>query len=510
MIVNTVEYLEITAKKNPENIAFYDEDSQITFEQLRDTSKRVGSKIIQLLDGVRNVPVAILTDRNIKSIISYFGVLYSGNFYVPINKAFPVHRIKKILEILNPKIIIYLSDDDFDVIRKLDFEGKSINLNNALDTEIDEDRIRTTVEKMIDTDPMYAVFTSGSTGTPKCVLLSHRSVIDIVEQFSLIFDLTSETVFGNVAPLDYSGSTKDIYITIRNGGKAHIIPKSYFSFPKKLLQYLDINKINTLNTPVSALRILANYKAFDTVRPSSLSKFLFFGELMPVKMLNYFQYHYPDALFVNLYGSTEKTCLAYFIVNRHFTEKESLPIGVPFRNTNIILLNDQDQILENEDEIGEICIRGAFALGYYNDIQSSEKTFSRNPVNLQYQEKIFRTGDLGKFNSNGELILVSRMDSQVKHWGYRIELGEIEIAVNSIDFVDFAFCKFDAEKDKIVLFYQSGFEKDKELLVLLRNQFPQYMLPNQVIHYVKFPLKNNMKIDRIKIWEKYLKNLNTE
>ena len=106
-------------------------------------------------------------------------------------------------------------------------------------------------------------------------------------------------------------------------------------------------------------------------------------------------------------------------------------------------------------EVGEISVRGtSLALGYYNNPVETEKAFSNNPLNPFYPERIYRTGDLGKYNSKGELLFISRMDSQIKHMGYRVELGEIEAAANSIESIGSAFCKHDTENDQIVMFYQ--------------------------------------------------------
>jgi len=501
MIINVLEYLDESAAKYSNKIAFTDHENQVTYSQLRKHAQAIGSKLIKLSNGKHNTPVAILVDRHIQSIISFFGVLYSGNFYVPINKNMPIERIKKIFGKINPGIVITF-DNETELLQDLNYEGQIADYQEAISTKIEEDKIKKTLRNLIDTDPLYAVFTSGSTGTPKGVLINHKSIIDLIEQFTKIFGFSNDSVFGNQAPLDYDGSVKDIYSTIKNGATMHIIPRSNFSFPINLFEYLETRKINTIIWATSALRIIANLKALEKKKPAYLDKILFTGEVMPNKVLNYFRRHYPNAFFVNLYGPTEITCnCSYFIVDRPFKDDDVLPIGIPFRNTDIFILNQQNQRVA-ENDVGEICVRGtSLALGYYNDSVETEKVFCNNPLNPFYPERIYRTGDLGKYNSKGELLFISRIDSQIKHMGYRVELGEIEVAANSIGSIDSAFCKYDVENDQIVLFYQSPEKDDKKILVALRQKLPRFMIPNKLFHYIKFPLKNNLKIDRVKIWK---------
>jgi len=139
-------------------------------------------------------------------------------------------------------------------------------------------------------------------------------------------------------------------------------------------------------------------------------------------------------MYVNLYGPIEITvACTYFIVERDFADDDKLPVGFPCRNTEILVLNEQDH-LAKLDEPGEICVRGSsLALGYWNNPERSAKGFVQNPLNPHYPELIYRTGDLGHWNSRGELMFLGRRDFQIKHLGYRIELGEIEHAVLTVD-----------------------------------------------------------------------------
>ena len=190
----------------------------------------------------------------------------------------------------------------------------------------------------------------------------------------------------------------------------------------------------------------------------------------------------------------------YYKVDRDFELDEVMPIGRPFHNTEILLLNDRNELAAQGD-VGEICVRGtSLTLGYYHAFDKTNEVFVQNPLNDRYPELIYRTGDLGKRNERGELVFVSRKDYQIKHMGHRIELGEIEVNVNMMEGIASSCCIYDKEKEKIVLFYVGDMEV-KDLVAILKNKLPRYMIPNKVEKLEKMPLTANGKLDRV-----YLKN----
>jgi acyl-coenzyme A synthetase/AMP-(fatty) acid ligase len=181
---------------------------------------------------------------------------------------------------------------------------------------------------------------------------------------------------------------------------------------------------------------------------------------------------------------------------------EVIPIGRPFKNTDIILLDDDDkQVIQGQ--AGEICIRGSsLTLGYYGDFKRTNEAFVQNPLNNSYPELIYRTGDLGKYNDQGELIFVSRKDNQIKHMGHRIELGEIEVVANMYPDIKSASCIFDDIRKKIVLYYVGDMTK-AELASFLKKKLPRYMVPNMIEQLDSMPLTANGKINRVLLKEKY-------
>lgn len=494
MIYNVMSCLDSSARKRPDKTAIADGQNALTYRQLREQSRRMGTGLSNRLGRACRGPVFVCISRSVESVAAFFGVAASGNFYVPIDPSLPDRRLADICAVMEPRMVITTRPD----ARPLPFPGAEIvPLEDLLLTPPDDallDRIR---EETNGECPLYCIFTSGSTGVPKGVLVSHRSVVNMAEQFTEIFELDDTAVFGNQAPFDFDVSVKDIYLTVKNGAQMQILEKPLFSAPRRLIERLDERGVNTIVWSVSAMKILSALKTFDTVRPGHLRTVMFSGEALPCKVLNDWVSHLPEARFVNLYGPTEITCnCAYYKVDRHFADHETIPIGRAFPNTQVFLL-DGDREVTAAGETGEICVSGTcLALGYYNDPERTAAAFCQNPLQMAWPEKIYRTGDLGSWNERGELMFLGRADSQVKYMGFRIELGEIETAANAIPFVTSACCLFDHEREQLCLFYEAERQDDKAVISALRAVLPRFMVPARLHWFRRLPENRTGKIDR--------------
>ena len=505
MITNILDYLEKSAEKFPDKIVFADENKQITYSELIDQAKRLGTVISDVTDKSIRKPVVVFVDRNLQSLLPFFGVAYSGNFYVPIDKQMPKLRVELILKTLEP-IAAVVNSDDVDYVKNISPDLLTVNYDEAVKNTINEDRLATIRRNIIDTDPVYATFTSGSTGIPKGVITNHRSVIDLIEDLVDTFEFTEESVFGNQNPFYFDASIKDIYCTLKCGATMHIIPKRCFVFPAQLVDFMNQTKIESILWSASAIALVANTDAFEKNVPQYLKKVMFSGEVMHNKVLNYWRRALPQTMFVNLYGPTEITSVCtYYIVDRPYDDDEVLPIGIPFDNTDIILLNSDDKPVSG-DEIGEICVRGScLAMGYYNNPEKTREAFCQNPLNKYYPEVIYRTGDIARYNEDGQIMFISRKDNQVKHMGQRIELGEIEIVINALESVDASICFYDHDKQKIVLIYQGENVDKKYIINGIKDKLPKYMFPNIIIGVDQMPYNVNGKIDRVVLKNRYEK-----
>jgi non-ribosomal peptide synthetase component F len=256
----------------------------------------------------------------------------------------------------------------------------------------------------------------------------------------------------------------------------------------------------------SAIALLANAKAFEDDTPVHLRKVMFSGEVMHNRVLNYWRKYLPETLFVNLYGPTEITSVCtYYKIQRPFADDDVLPIGKAFRNCEVMLLNERNE-LAKEGEMGEICVKGCcLALGYYNNPEKTAEAFCQNPLNPHFPELIYRTGDIAKHNELGEIMFLSRKDNQVKHMGQRVELGEIEILLNSLEKIDASICFYDHDNQKIIAVYKGNLADSKYIYSELKDKVSKFMFPNVLVQLKELPYNVNGKIDRTLLKDKYFK-----
>ena len=490
---NILEYLEHTVYRVPGKIALSAEDGKLTFREVYEQARSIGTKMIR--DGYDKQPIVVFMKKHPKTITAFLGTIYAGCYYVPLDAGMPRYRIELILQNLSPAACI-CDDTTFSIAKELNNIGLLYSYDEIATGEVDEAALQSVRDRQIDTDPIYIVFTSGSTGMPKGVVGCHRAVIDYVENLCEVLKFDEDAVFGNQTPLYFDACLNEIIPTLKYGATIHLIPRKLFLLPVKLVEYLNEKKINTLCWVVSALTYISSFKTFETVIPQHLKTIAFASEVFPIRQLNLWRQALPNTRFINLYGPTETTGICcYYEVDREFLEDEALPIGRPFPNTEVILL-DGNNCVSASGEQGEICIRGTrLTHGYFCNPEKTAQSFVQNPLNPHYPELIYRTGDIGRYNERGELMFLSRKDNQIKHMGHRIELGEIESVTNTQAAVSSSCCVFDSDKKKIVLYYV-GKISESSLKNYLKNKLPRYMVPHTIHLLDAMPLTPNGKIDR--------------
>lgn len=500
MIKNVLEYLEENTVLHPDKMAVIDKAGSCSYKQLQECCRRAGSAMLQ--KGSPREPVAVIMEKGIHALCAFWGTVYAGGYYVLLNPELPVSRLRQIQTVLQAKYVI-TDRQNRDIAREIFASESILHIEELTCAPIDAAGLQKVRLQMIDTDPLYANFTSGSTGVPKGVVVSHRSVIDFIEVFTELFQITDEDVIGNQAPFDFDVSVKDIYSAAKAGGTMVVIPKQLFSQPKDLLDWICDYKITTMVWAVSALCLISTFHGLDYRVPDTVRKILFSGEVMPAKHLHTWMEHLPEARFVNLYGPTEITCnCTYHILDRERSYEQGIPIGRAFPNEQVFLLDEDNREITNPGTVGEICVRGtALALGYYRNPQQTAAAFTQNPLNACYPERIYRTGDLGKYAKDGELFFCGRKDFQIKHMGHRIELEEIELAISRISGIERCCCVFDEQRRKLYGFYIGDMDR-KELHSRLRKLLPVYMVPGVLLSLPDFPLTKNGKIDRRRLLER--------
>ena len=496
---NILEYFFQTVKENYNKIAVIDDDKQLTFGELDIRSQVLASELIRK-NLIINKPIAVFLPKSIDSVVANIAISYSCNIYMNIDIKSPNERIKNIFNLIIPDLIIttttYLKLLDGIVARdkiilfdEIDFckEPNILNLHSRM-------------RMQVDTDPLCIINTSGSTGTPKGVVLNHRSFIEFTERSLEIFDFKNNEVIGSLSPLVFDIYSFELCLLMAKGSTLILIPEHLSAFPMKILELLKKHKVSFIFWVPTLMVNIANMELLDAIELPDLRIVWFAGEVFPTKQFNYWKKRLSHTLFANLYGPIEITLdCTYFIVNREIADNEPIPIGIPYKNTDILILNENNELINNGEE-GELCIRGtSLAMGYYNNPEKTAAVFVQNPLNHAYPEIIYRTGDVVCFNERGELIFKGRKDTLIKHFGYRIELGEIEhVIVNVLQIVKNCCIIYQIEKKEITAIYESfDIISDVEFRKKLLLYFPKYMIPTKYIRMDELPRNTNGKIDRL-------------
>ena len=495
MQTNILDWLEATAAHTPEGAAVGDAQQDYTWAQLAENARRAGS----FLAGhtAPRCPVAFYLEKSAPVFAAMLGTVYAGCCYSVLDTRQPAARTQQVLNTLQPSLLI-TDRDHADAAAALGCSCSVYLLEDLLTAAVQPSLLAARRAQAVDVDPLYINFTSGSTGVPKGVTVSHRSVLDFIPQFAAIFGIKAQDILGNQAPFDFDVSVKDLYTALYTGAKVQIIPRAYFSQPTKLMDYLADHKVTILVWAVSAMCFVSIMNGFGYRVPTAIRQVLFSGEVMPIKHLNKWKAALPQARFVNLYGPTEITCNCtyYILPDRVFAPEEVLPIGHAFPNEKVFLLDENDRLVTEPGQAGELCVSGtALALGYYADPARTAQAFTQNPLNTRWYERIYRTGDLARCDAAGEFYYIGRKDFQIKHMGHRIELSEIEVQMTAVPGVERALCAYLADKGKILAFYTG--EADKAAITgALREILPGYMIPNLFMQVDAMPLNKNGKIDR--------------
>ena len=495
MSENVLELLESQLEQNKNKFAVVDSSRSLTFEQLILESKKVASALLKY--GLKKQPIMVQIDNSTNTLVAFFGVLYSGNYYVPVDPDIVEDKFVKTNELLNCTHIICQNDFNFDISKHL----AKIDFAECLNTKNNDASLAEIRKESLADDLLYIMFTSGSTGTPKGVKKTHKSMISYIENFTQTFDLGANQIIANQTPFFFDASSKDIYLMVKKGFTLHLIQKQLFSFPVKLIEYLNENKVTLISWVPSALTIVVRLNTFMQVKPEWLEYVFFVGEVMHPKYLKIWQETLPQTKFINLYGSSEMAGVCcYHIVDRIYDAGETLPIGKPLKNNTVLLLDENGSIV-NDGEVGEVCvISDQLALGYISDEQQNKDRFVFDPTR---NTTVLRTGDLCYLGKNDNIIFVGRKDFQIKHMGYRIELGEIENATMCIHEVDLACCIYDHNASKIVLYLTLAkpdiAEPVRFVTEQLKAKLPTYMIPNRIIILDELIYNQNNKLDRAKL-----------
>lgn len=495
MRTTVVEKFKEILAKYPDKEAVVHESERVTFRHLSCLSMQIK----RLISGsnLSNKIVAVFLPKSVALVAADIAVLSFGAAFMNLDCKLPQPRLAALLANVKPDIIV----TDKKTSEKYNEALKVCQLVyvDGINTETDVD-FELETSDIIDTDPFCVINTSGSTGVPKSVVLSQLNFLDFLNWTEETYEFDGETRIGCLTPVYFDIFVFELCQMMTKGAALVLLDAKYASFPIQVLQKLKEERITFIFWVPTIMVNIANAKLLDEVEPHDLKTVWFAGEVFPTKQFNYWYDKLPNTQFTNLYGPIEIAVdCTYYIIDKRQNENEPLPIGVPCRNTDILILNDDNKLCKTNEE-GELCVRGSsLALGYYNDLDKTTAVFVQNPLNTSYPERIYHTGDLVYQREDGLIMFVGRKDSLIKHSGYRIELGEIEhLLVNQCKLVKNCCAVYPKKRKEIVLFYES--EKEIERAIFFRNlgmYVPKYMIPQVYVRKDKMPQNNNGKIDRL-------------
>lgn len=501
MKINLIELFEETVKCYPQKVAVIDKDREITFSALHQQSLRLASRLISMGIG-QNKPVGVFLDKSIESVYANLGILYAGDFYMNLDIKTPAERIRNIIQLVEPAAIISTTRQIKPIEGIIPSTTQVILLDEADETaDVDATAILRCLSTIIDTDPSCIINTSGSTGTPKGVVLNHKSFFDFIEWAIDTFHFGDDLVMGSLSPIVFDIYSFELCMLMAKASTLVVLPAHLAAFPAKILEVLEQHKVNFLFWVPTIMVNIANMDLLSAFKLESLKTVWFAGEVFPTKQYNYWHHHLPQTTFANLYGPIEITLdCTYYIINKEIPDEEPLPIGYPCRNTDILVLDDEDRLVKEANVEGELCVRGtSLAMGYYNNPEKTAAAFVQNPLNKAYPEVIYRTGDIVCYSEEGLIMFKGRKDNIVKHQGYRTDLGEIEhVIINTLKLVKNGCIVYNQAEKQITLFYEAEEEVPvTEFRLSIGKVLPKYMIPTAYHRLEQLQRNANGKIDRL-------------
>lgn len=494
-----LEYLYKDVLEHPARIALEDLNNQITYQDLWDQVRKIGHFVVGL--GMKNEPVGVIAGRDIFTPVLLWGVLCGRNYYVPLDPEQPDEKLKKIIDNSGMKVILG-TGKELQSVYQLEFQGNYYDLEGILNVVTDSSCSEGLTEGNLN-DPMYMIYTSGSTGVPKGVLKTQGAMVDFVEAFTETFSFDEHEVIGNQTPFFFDASAKDLYLMLKLGATLEILPTEMFSFPVRLMEHMNERKVTMISWVPSALSIVTQLNTFLEVKPDTLKKVFFVGEVFPMKQFRKWREALPDLQYVNLYGSSEiagVSCYYQVKPEDRFADTDVLPIGIPLPNCKVCLIKE-GKLVEEKNCCGEIYISSAaLAKEYFGDEEKTCASFVQMAPDSAEVMRYFKTGDMAHYDESGCLVFESRRDFQIKHMGHRIELGEIETMALSVPEVEKCGCIYNEKKSRIVLFCElkEGVHiTGREIQSMLRARLSSYMLPGKVIVLDRIPMNANGKTDRL-------------
>ncbi|MDP4177079.1 MAG: amino acid adenylation domain-containing protein [Bacillota bacterium] len=476
---NINDYLEKSINKYNEKIAVIYYDKQLTYKEL-------GEKVNKLANLLRNKGVqreeviAIYQEKTIDTIISIFAILKAGAAFLPIDMVYPRERVAFMLQDSDCRYV--LTNSEYSQLYNIPKSLEIIDVN-----EIPYDKLSDKI-KSINTsnDLAYIMYTSGSTGQPKGVMVEHKNLIAFVNGFFNEFGYSENRIMLQQYSYTFDGFNEEVYPTLFSGSQLVLVDKVDVLDMGKLDQIITDRKINSMSCSALLFNQVGKY-----IHNPNIKLVISGGDVMKKEYID----NYNDSIVLyNSYGPTETTCCStYYKVNR--LESTIIPIGRNLANYSIYIL-DEYGMPKPIGAVGEIYIGGrGVSRGYLNRNDLTEEKFIINDI---FQDRIYKTGDLGRWTEDGNVEFLGRADRQVKIRGFRIEISEIEKYVYqypNVEEVTIVPVEVNGKEKELCCYIVLNGELDiRNIKKSLKNNLPEYMVPTYFVKVNQIPYSSNGKV----------------
>ncbi|MCW3466087.1 non-ribosomal peptide synthetase [Chitinophaga nivalis] len=482
--------LEEQIVRVPDNIAIKLGDQQVTYAELDRAADRIAACLVS--KGVQaDTIVALLADRSIDTVIGMVAILRAGGAYLPIDVDYPEERIQYLVQDSGTQLL--LTSRAFE--EKVPAGPAVIYLEDAADASPDISFAR---YRNHPADLCYIIYTSGTTGHPKGVMVTHRNVVRLFFNDGFQFDFGPGDVWTMFHSHCFDFSVWEMYGALLFGGRLVIIPKMMARDTAAYLDILREEKVTVLNQTPSAFYNLIREELVGPASLPALRYVIFGGEaLSPAKLDTWYE-RYPRVQLVNMFGITETTVhVTYKEIGAEEIKNNNSNIGKPIPTLSVFLF-DQHRQLVPRGVIGELYVGGeGVSRGYLGKPELTARVFVPHPY--YPEQRLYKTGDLGRILASGDLEYIGRIDHQVQLRGFRIELGEIEGQLGKYPGVkETVVIAREQEEDKyLIAYYVSATEiAAPALRSFLSGKLPDYMLPSYFVRMEQLPLTSNGKTDR--------------
>ena len=472
-----VALFEAQVANTPDQVAIRCEQQQLTYHELNAHANRVAHFLRDRYHIQPDDRIALLLDRSLDLVIALWGVLKAGAAYVPLDPTYPAPRIQYVLEHSQAKLVLTQANY-MNLLGNLSaMEFAAILAQPQLPT--DNLPIITQPQHLV-----YVIYTSGSTGLPKGVMLMQHNVVSFCNNLSSRFGFTSSDTLYAVTTVTFDISVLELIGTLLLGMQVIVAKEENTRDPRQLVQ--ELKACSIVQTTPSRFQMIIDSEGLEALE--HLRIILVGGEALSQNLFEQLS-SLPRTQVFNVYGPTETAIWS----TTKLLDGKLLTIGNPLEHEAVYILSDNLELLPI-GVIGEVCIGGAgVSRGYWRDEQKTQLQFVPNP--FRPGEMLYKTGDLGRWLSNGEIEFLGRKDFQVKVRGFRIELGEIEHRLIQVATIRQAVVVAQ-HGDLIAYLVTETPIQVAELKEYLLAWLPDYMIPTHFMTLEKLPLTPNGKIDR--------------